>query len=98
MKSSPPPREPIPAPWRRYWREFRIECLPWVAFAVFVLITGVLWENVIMPHAISEPSETPASDSRPCEGAPVVEHPRRETPAAAQIITNALGEAGSEKD
>ena len=62
MNSTPSSLPPVPAPLRRRWREFRIEVLPWVAFAMLAGVVGFLWEDIILPHpvAIVQPDPPPA--------------------------------------
>jgi len=45
---------PIPTPFSRRWREFKIEYLPFVAFGVSVLAAAVLWREFALPRQVSE--------------------------------------------
>ena len=70
MNSPRPTPEAIPAPLRRYWREFRIRWLPWIAFVLMGICAGGLWQEVIMPHTLvgtqAEPAPNdPATDPEP---------------------------------
>lgn len=65
--NGPPPELPrIPAPWRRRWREFRIQVLPWIVLAGLVILVGFLWEDALLPDPVQPQSincEPTGSDS-----------------------------------
>lgn len=63
MNSTRPTPEPIPAPLRRYWREFRIRWLPVIAFVLMGACTAGLWHEVILPRTAVGPHESPTPDA-----------------------------------
>lgn len=61
-----PPRpnaEPVPAPLRRYWREFRIRWLPWIAFVLVGLCAAGMWHEVVLPRTVVGPESDPGPDA-----------------------------------
>src|SRR3989442_12626538 len=44
---------PIPTPFGRRWREFKIQHLPLVAFGLSVLAASVLWREFALPRQVS---------------------------------------------
>jgi hypothetical protein len=93
MSTSPRPRETIPTPARRYWREFRIQFLPWIAFAILVVVIAALWDSVIVPRDAVPSDPAPITDPGSGDDAPA--------PAAkdsALLGTNAVTGLGSAKE
>jgi hypothetical protein len=52
---------PIQTPMGRRWREFRIEYLPYVAFASCVLAAVLLWSEFALPHMCEAPGNDTVS-------------------------------------
>lgn len=52
MNGPLPELPPIRAPWRRRWREFRIQVLPWIVFAGLVTVAAFLWEDALLPEPV----------------------------------------------
>jgi hypothetical protein len=53
MKTVPPNLPPIPAPWSRRWKEFRIRFVPLLTFAAMVGIAGAVWRNTVVPERVN---------------------------------------------
>ena len=70
MSKPSPRREPIPTPARRYWREFRIQFLPWIAFAILVVLIAALWDSVIIPRDAAPADPAPITDPGSGDDAP----------------------------
>src|SRR5262245_50882400 len=52
MSSQPPSLPPVPAPWHRRWREFRIQALPFLPFVLVGTLAATLWHLVVLPQSI----------------------------------------------
>ena len=52
MNSERPSRRPVKAPFDVRWREFRIQLLPLVAFALVLGVAGVLWQRAVVPVSV----------------------------------------------
>jgi hypothetical protein len=98
MSTPPRRREPIPTPARRYWREFRIQYLPWIAFVVLAVTTGFLWESVIVPHHACPRDRSPTANPATVDDAPPSGYPADDAPKSAQLATNLVNGAASAKD
>jgi len=58
MNSDAPSDRPVPVPFRARWREFRIQMLPLLAFAVVLVSAGTLWRTTISPIAPDAPAHS----------------------------------------
>lgn len=86
MNGPPPELPPIPAPWRRRWREFRIQVLPWIVFAGLVALAGFLWEDALLP----EPVQPQSVHGEPnCSDSPTLHSPGRliDPPSGSAALT-----------
>jgi hypothetical protein len=46
-------------PFAIRWREFRIELLPWLAFASTLVLAGVLWHWAVVPLTVAPGVDPP---------------------------------------
>ena len=93
MNSARPTPESIPAPLRRYWREFRIQWLPLIVFVLVGACAGGLWQEVIMPHTVvgteADPGpDDPASDAEPDGSDDPAACAQKQTGHSASYTTN----------
>jgi hypothetical protein len=61
MRSQPPSLPPVPTPFHKRWREFRIQALPFLTFVLIGTLAATLWRQVVLPHQVN-------GESSPCRG------------------------------
>jgi hypothetical protein len=98
MNSTPPTLQPIRAPWRRRWREFRLQILPAIAFVLLAATTAILWQDLVIPHSPAAGTEPGIAGPKPDAGDKDPECPPNTVHDSAQLLTNTLGESYPVKD
>jgi len=61
MNPEPPSLPPVPTPFSKRWREFRIQALPFLTFLLIGTVAASLWRQVVVPHETK-------GESSPCHG------------------------------
>jgi hypothetical protein len=96
MRSPPPSLPPVPTPFRKRWREFRVQALPFIAFVVVGTVVASLWRQVVLPTQTH-------GDPSPCRGhhnsIAINDDPvRLNVPPTAGSQTNGIVDGSSPRD
>ena len=73
MNSEQPSLPPIAVPAGVRWREFRFQILPLLAFGAVAVLTGLLWQQAVMPVTVDQPPDPPAAGGQALDTDPPLE-------------------------